>query len=150
MQSIPWDPNLETHFCVVFITPLLEEVFFLILLSWGCTSKFNLTQLLSICWWRNLKSSLQLKRPDKILSFFSAEHWEQWSMYRLANCMLITSSMCPIQLFQTRFQLHCRHKNFNSHWKEEHLKGNRDWNVFCAHFTMDPDSQSPVWCSNTT
>ena len=58
-------------------------------------------------------------------------------------------SMCPIQLFQTRFQLHCRHKNFNSCCKE-HLKGNRDRNVFCAHFTMDPDSQLPVWCRETT
>ena len=40
---------------------------------------------------------------------------------------MTTSSMCPIQLFQTRFQLHCRHKKFNSCCKEEHLKGNRDW-----------------------
>ena len=55
-------------------------------------------------------------------------------MYRLANCMLITSSMCPIQLFQTRFQLHWTHKNFNSCCKEEHLKGNRDWNVLCTFY----------------
>ena len=75
---------------------------------------------------------------------------EQWSLYKLAYFMLITSSMCPIQLFQTRFQLYCRHKNFNSCCKEEHLKGNRDWNVFRAHFTMDPDSQSPVWFSDST
>ena len=48
MQSIPWDSNVEMSFCVVFITTLLEEVFFLILLSWGCTSKFNLTWLFLI------------------------------------------------------------------------------------------------------
>ena len=63
--------------------------------------------------------------------------------------MMITSSICPIQLFQTRFQLHCRHRNFNSCCKEEYLNGNRYWNVFCAHFTIDPDPQSPVWCSDT-
>ena len=59
------------------------------------------------------------------------------------NCMIITSSMCPIQLFQTRFQLYCRQQHFNSFDKEEHLKGNRVWNVFLVHFSMDPDSQSP-------
>ena len=66
------------------------------------------------------------------------------------NCIIITSSMCPIQLFQTRFQLYCRQQHFNSFDKEEHLKGNRVWNVFLVHFSMDPDSQSPVWCSETT
>ena len=55
MQSIPWDSKVEMSFCVVFITTLLEEVFFLILLSWGCTSKFNLTWLFPISQWRNLK-----------------------------------------------------------------------------------------------
>ena len=63
IQSIPWEPNLKAYFCVFFITPLLD-VFFLILLTWGCLLKFNLAQLLPIYWWRNLKSSFQLKRPD--------------------------------------------------------------------------------------
>ena len=39
------------------------------------------------------------------------------------NWMMITSRMCPIQPFQTMFQLHCRHKNSNSCCKEEHFKG---------------------------
>ena len=30
--------------------------------------------------------------------------------------------MCPNQLFQTRFQLYCRQKHFNS-FDKEHLKG---------------------------
>ena len=40
--------------------------------------------------------------------------------------MMITSSLHPIQLFQTRFQLHCSHKHFNSCCKEEHFKSNRN------------------------
>ena len=55
------------------------------------------------------------------------------------NCMMTTCG--PTQLFQASFQSHCRHKNFNSCFKEEHLKGNRDCErLFCAHFTMDQDS----------
>ena len=47
--------------------------------------------------------------------------------------MMITSNMCPIQLFQTSFQLHCRHKHSNSCSKEEHLKDNRDCEMFFRH-----------------
>ena len=55
------------------------------------------------------------------------------------NCMMITCG--PTQLFQASFQSHCRHKNFNSCYKKEHLKGNRDCErLFCAHFTMGQDS----------
>ena len=82
------------------------------------------------------------------MSLFSAEHWEQSSLYKLANCMMITSSMCPIQLFQTRF--HCIADIRILILVEEHLKGNGDWNDFHANFTMDPDSQSPVSSSDTT
>ena len=54
--------------------------------------------------------------------------------------MIINSSMCPIKLFQTSFQLHCRLFNFNSFCKEEQLKCNRDCVMFLrAQFTMDPD-----------
>ena len=62
--------------------------------------------------------------------------------------MMITSSMCPIQLFQTRF--HCIADIRILILVEEHLKGNGDWNDFHANFTMDPDSQSPVSSSDTT
>ena len=47
--------------------------------------------------------------------------------------MMITSSMSPIQLLQTRFHLHWRHKHFNSCCKEEHCKGNRDCAMFFVH-----------------
>ena len=48
-----------------FYYPILGS-FFLILLSWGCLSKFNLTRLLPICLWRNLKSSFQLIDQTKV------------------------------------------------------------------------------------
>ena len=53
------------------------------------------------------------------------------------NC-LITLSMCPIQLLQTRFQLHFRQNYFNSCCKEEHLKGNRDCRMFLCTFYHGP------------
>ena len=52
---------------------------------------------------------------------------------------------------QTSFQLHCRHKHSNSCCKEEHLKGNRDCEIFFVHIlTWTQIYQSPVSCSDST
>ena len=109
---------------------------FLILLSWGCMSKFNLTQWFLILWWRNLKSSLQLK--TRLIFEFLLRKILGTVKHVQVNCMRLTSSMCPIQLFQANFQLHCR-PILILDAKKNTLKGT-DWNVFCAHFTMDRDS----------
>ena len=61
------------------------------------------------------------------------------------NCMMITSSMCPLQLFQKRFQLYTTDINiFIPAAKKNTLKGTETENVFRAHFIMDPDLRSPV------
>ena len=108
---------------------------FQILLSWGCMSKFNLTQWLLISWWRNLKSSLQLKARlifeflvRKILGTVKHVQLHE-DNFRHVPYSVISSKL------STALQTH-----FNSSCKEEHLKGNRDWSLFCAHFTMDRDS----------
>ena len=53
-------------------------------------------------------------------------------------------------MFQTSFQLHCRHKNFNSCCKEEHPKRQQIQMFFMHILTWTQIHQSPVWCNNTT
>ena len=47
----------------------------------------------------------------------------------------MTSSLCSIQLFQRKFQLHCQQNHFNSCSKEEHLKGHGDCKMFLVHIS---------------
>ena len=42
----------------------VSEIFFLIVLSWGCTLKFNLNRLLPICRWRKLKKQCVSSRRN--------------------------------------------------------------------------------------
>ena len=76
----------RSYLCVVFITPLLEEVF-------CCSLEVAYQNLIWLnCFWSvngetststlTSKSSLQLRRQDSILSFFSTEHWEQSSLFQ--------------------------------------------------------------------
>ena len=73
------------------------------------------------------------------MSYFLAKCQEQSSMskliawWELQACGLFN---CFEQVFNC-----IPDKRFNSCYKKEHLKGNRQrlQNVFCVHFTMDPD-----------
>ena len=62
---------------------ILILILILMLLSWDCMSKFNLTWLLLIFRWKNLKSSLHFRRPDYFLSLFTAKHQEQSNVFKL-------------------------------------------------------------------
>ena len=126
-----------------FFTPLLEEVFFPNITLLRLHVKIQFDPIVSDLLMEKLKKQSPTQKTGLNFEFLLGRTSGAIKPAQ-GNCMMITSSMCPIQLFQTRFQLYCRHENSNSYCKEEHLKCNRGWNVFLAHFIMDPDLQSPV------
>ena len=125
-------------FCLIFITPILYGIFFPNTTLLGCMS--NLTWLdFSV---KKRKNQSSTWRTRLIFEFLLVK---TKGTNNQVNCMMITSSMCPIQLFQTSFQLHCRINILILVANKNTLKRHqRLWNVFHAHFTMDPDLQSPV------
>ena len=140
-QSIPQHPNLETCLCLIFITSLLNGNFFSIYFTIEVAHQ-NLIWL--DCFWFFAE-----KEEDQ--TNFWVYSWQniESNQYVQVNCMTITSSLWPIQLFQA----------FN--WivdtnililvaKKNTLKARETVKYFSHIFYHGPSTQSPVWCSDTT
>ena len=67
--------------------------------------------------------------------FFSAEHQEQSTVSKLTWMHDHNFKHVPYSIFSTALQ--------TKTLKTRKTSGNRDLNVFSAHFAMDTDSQSP-------